>query len=301
MDEIPNLIKEFDDFDRLPEAMKIKPEVVSGLMTIITGNNKSLENMAESMDVKQELIELCLKLTNITKGSENDIENRVVEFMQSPSIAKVWSTLGIPVDVIESFLMLTFRTYNLEAPSRLLQKLNMAQHADIGFLQFLLSITNSYATLQSVGTPPMYRDTERRHVEIENLKKYMTPVCKRLAIDPDLALIGVRLRQGDFYIIEDYADYLSILLPSENIRKMAMGITGMLTLPITFKRSFGTYPEEFKADLSFESACEMICDMLNINPIVPRMMMLDDVALNLIESKYGFSRKAVSEWEFMLG
>ena len=293
VDELPNLVKEFNDFDRIPDAMKIKPQIISGLMTIIIANNKSLENMAESMHVKQELIELCLKITSITKGGEEGIASRLMEFIQSPIIAKVWSTLGIPSDTIEAFLILTFRRYNMEFPNRLLQRLNMAQHVDIPFYQFLMTLTNSYATLQSPSTKPITRDAEIRQGEITNLKKYMTPVCKRLRVDVDLALISVRLRQGDFYIIEDYQDYLNILLPNANVRKMAMGVCGFFTLPIQFTRKFGEYPEKFTHSLTFESACEMICEMLNINPIVPRMMMLDDEALNLIESKFGFSRKAV--------
>ena len=159
VDEIPNLIKALYDLDRLPEDMRVKPELVSGLITILTGNNKSLENLAETMKVDQELIELCMKIANITKLGEDNIPKQLTEFQQSPLIAKVWERLEIPVDAIDSLLTLTFRSYNIENLNRLLQKLAVIQHVDIGFLQFLLSITNSWAQLQSVLNTKLYRES----------------------------------------------------------------------------------------------------------------------------------------------
>eukprot|EP01022_Parablepharisma_sp_SALTPOND_P003655 TRINITY_DN114_c0_g1_i2.p1 TRINITY_DN114_c0_g1~~TRINITY_DN114_c0_g1_i2.p1 ORF type:complete len:1555 (+),score=215.65 TRINITY_DN114_c0_g1_i2:2808-7472(+) len=293
LDELPNLIRALHDLDRLPSEIRVKPEIISGLLTILTGNQKSLENFAELMKVDQGLIQLCLKLINITKGGEDKIEKQLLDFQQSPLLNKVWRRLGIPADVIDTFLTLTFRTYNLENPNRLLQKLSVIQHVDISFLQFLLALTNSWSSLQSPLNMPLYRGSEKRTSAIEDLKRYLTPVCKRLFIDPELALIAIRIRQGDFYIIEDYQNYLNILLPNENVRKFAMGVCGVLTLPVKFNREFNEYPDQFNHALTFEGACEMLCELLNINPIVPRIMMFDDNTLNMIEERFGMSKKAV--------
>jgi len=294
VDEIPNMIKALCDLDRIPDEMRVKPEIVSGLMTILTGNNKSLEKLAEAMKVDQGLIDLCLRLTNITRFGEDKIDKQLVEFLQSPLLGRVWEKLQIQSDVMDSLLTLTFRTYDLENPNRLLQKLGVFQHVDMSFVKFLLSIAKSYGQLQSPSNPPQYKDTEKRISAIEDLKKYMSPICKRLCIDPTLALIGIRLRQGDFYIIEDYMSYLHILLPTPNARKLAMGVTGFMTLPIQFNREFGKYPATFNHATTFEGANEMLCELLKINPIVPRMMMLDDDTLKLIENKFGMSRKVIA-------
>ena len=126
------------------------------------------------------------------------------------------------------------------------------------------------------------------------MKRYAVPVCKRLFIDSELALIAIRIRQGDFYIIEDYQSYLNILLPNEQVRKLAMSVCGIMTLPIMFNRKFDKYPDQFDHAITFEGACEMLCEMLNINPIVPRMMMFDPDTLSMIEERFGMPKKALA-------
>ena len=296
IDDIPNLIKVLNDLDRIPDEAKVDSEIISGLLTLLTGSNKSLEKLAEVLRVKQELIELCLKMTAINQGSEEDIPARLLEFQQSPLISKVWSTLGISQDTIDAFLSLTFRTYKIDNPDSIFEKLNVMQHMDQGFLMLLLSITNSWSSIRTVTDTPMNCESQKRHQDIETLQKTLKPVCKRLLIDPDLALVGVRLRQGDFYIIDDYKDYLHILLPTDEVRKMAMGVCGILTHPARFTRNLWEYPDKFEHEISFEGATEMLCELFNINPMVARMTMMDKAALNEIETTFKISKKTVKRF-----
>jgi len=293
IEDIPILIKSLIDLDRLPEEMRVKPEIISGLLAILTGNNNSLEKLAEAMKVDPGLIEVCMKISSITRHGEYDIPKYLREFLQSPLLARVWNKLKINPEIMDALLTLTFRTYNIENPNRLLQKLNMIQHVDISFAQFLLATTNSYAELQSIRMPIMSQNSERRLATIEELKKYVTPVAKKFFIDPDIALIAMRIRQGDFFIIEDYANYLHPLLPTPNARKLAMGMCGVMTLPVSFSREFDDYPDTFEFNLTFESAVEMLCDLFKINPIVARIMMMDDKALNLCQERFGMNKKVL--------
>lgn len=290
VENIPILIKRLIDLDRLPEDMRVKPEIVSGLLTILTGNNDSLEKLAEAMKVDPGLIEVCMKISSITSHGESEIPKYLLEFLQSPLLSRVWNKLKINPEIIDCLLSLSFRTFNIDNPNRLLQKLNLVENIDISFSQFLLAITDSYIELQSVKMPELSQYSERRLATIERLNKYLTPVAKKFFLDPDLALIAMRIRQGDFFIIEDYANYLHPLLPTSKARRLAMGMCGVMTLPISFKRQFYKYPDKFEYNLTFESAVEMLCDLLKINPIVARIMMLDDEALNLCAGKFEINK-----------
>ena len=174
-----------------------------------------------------------------------------------------------------------------------MQRLNVFQHVDFTFVTYLISLYQSYLYLHLPTKHAIYAESENRIIPLEALSESMKPICKELCLEHEFALIATRLRQGDIFIIQDHQDHLITLLPCENLRKLTMGICGILTLPIKFDRKFHDYPNEFHPSISFESSCEIICEMLNINPIVPRIMMLDNEALDLVEKLFHFPKKAV--------
>ena len=294
LDLIPELFKAFNDMDLVEDHLKIDPEIVNGLLIIMTNSNKSLENIADKLKVDQEIIQFCLKLGGLVRGDEDEIPKRLREFLQSPLVAKAIKSLEIPLDLLEPLLYLTFGAYQYKDLPAYLKGLNILQHVDLKFITFLISLFQSYLSLQVPYDKPLYRESEHRLIPLEHLMECLKPVCKQFNLDYELALIAIRIRQGDIFIIEDRQDYIHTLLPSENLRKFTMGVCGTLTLPIRFERKFEHYPDSFHHQATFESSCEILCEMLNINPIVPRIMMLDDEALDIVETKFGFPKKAVS-------
>ena len=70
-------------------------------------------------------------------------------------------------------------------------------------------------------------------------------------MDKDLAIIGLRLRQGDWHIIDDYSEYLAPFLPTNKVRKIAMGICGMLRCPVKFHTPLFKYPDKFHYPVNF--------------------------------------------------
>ena len=174
-------------------------------------------------------------------------------------------------------------------------RLSLAKAARIDLVTFVAALARSLKSIREAAVQGVDRASPQRRRALEELQQPLEDFCKTCAIDPHLALVSVRLRQGDFFILEDLKDTIAPLLPSPDHRKLAMGLCGLLTLPIVFKRPFGTYPTAFSEVLSFESACENVCSILHINPIVPRLAALDEGALKLVQEQFGFSRKGV-EW-----
>lgn len=196
--------------------------------------------------------------------------------------------------VINALLKLSFDRFDLSSfPHLLSNELNVAKSINPDFVSFLAAVGRSWTSINGDKTGPLGRDSELRQQRIQELLPHLETFCKKLGLDVNIALIGLRLRQGDFFILEDKAEYLKVLLPTPRVMRSAMALSGILTLPISFNRKFGEYPANFTDVLSFESASENLCSILKINPIVPRLAALDEEALNMVESKFGFSRKAV--------
>ncbi len=294
IEDLPLLLKEMSDMDRLKEHLKIPHEIIGAILTLITGKGVSMEFMASQMGVNLELIELCMKLTSITKGDLNDIGKRIASFLQAPLIRRVWKVLNIDPDRIAPLLYMSFAGFEADAVSDLMRGLNIVQHIDMGCTKFLSAMAMSWASLQTLGNYKLERDSEARMIPLEFLQAALYPVAKKFKLDPELALIGVRLRQGDFFILEDKRDYLEILLPNDNCRKVAMGMCGTFTLPIQFKHTLGDYPAKFKPHLTFEGSCELLCSMFKINPIVARLANFDNETLDYIQKHFGYSKQMMS-------
>jgi len=166
------------------------------------------------------------------------------------------------------------------------------------FASFLAAVATCYNRTQSFSSEMIAKDSEARKTAVEDLTLYLECFCSKFGIDNTLALVGICLRQGNFFILEDESSFLKTLLPNSIVTRMAMALCGILTLPIEFQQKFCNYPLLFEDSLTFENSCESLCNMLNINPILPRLAALDSKALELIEKRYNFPRRAFA-WFIM--
>lgn len=197
-------------------------------------------------------------------------------------------------NLINGLLGLTMNKFEWKAFGDIInQQLNVGSSINMEFLSLLIAIVRSWESLQWPNGLSMKRDSEGRKKSLDELRPHLEKFCKTFKIDPKLALIGIRLRQGDTFIIEDEEKYLATLLPTPKIKFAAMALCGVLTQPVAFRRKFEEYPAKFELTATFESSCEHLCDMLKINPIVPRLVAFEEEALKLVDEKFNFPRKSV--------
>jgi hypothetical protein len=113
-----------------------------------------------------------------------------------------------------------------------------------------------------------------------------------------LAIINLRIKQGDFHIINDEKEFLKGMLPNKRIRNLAMGLCGMLTNPIEFKYKPYKFSNTFKYSATFEGANEYLSDLLSLNPIIPRLVAFDLNTYEAIQDKYGIPKEIVKQTPF---
>jgi hypothetical protein len=139
----------------------------------------------------------------------------------------------------------------------------------------LISISKSYIFQNYIED---YEITEGNMKRIKNNKElttYLQPVLRKPGIEADLGIIALRIKQGDFFIIEDKASFLKPMLTTPEIRKLTMALCGFFTHPTQFKTPLPKNPHKFTKSLSFEGAIEIFAENFGINPIIPRIVNLD--------------------------
>ncbi len=146
-----------------------------------------------------------------------------------------------------------------------------------------------------------------RSAVLQELKRSLLPICSRLNFELDLAIVGIRLSQGDVLIIDEYKNYLQTLLPSDEVRNLAMSISGVLTLPPIFPRGLpwrpvdqgknvdpaNTISWQCEDGVGFGHCCDVLSALLKVNPIIPRMAFLDPYSLCLIQGQTQIPPQAV--------
>eukprot|EP00826_Nyctotherus_ovalis_P047432 TRINITY_DN5454_c0_g1_i1.p1 TRINITY_DN5454_c0_g1~~TRINITY_DN5454_c0_g1_i1.p1 ORF type:complete len:426 (+),score=115.22 TRINITY_DN5454_c0_g1_i1:57-1334(+) len=171
---------------------------------------------------------------------------------------------------------------------------SISPNVDHEFASFLTAVAACHSRTQSFSHEAAAKDSELRKAAVESLVPYLETFCGKFGIESTLALVGMCLRQGNFFVLQDESPFLKTLLPNAIVTRMAMALCGILTLPIVFQQKFAEYPLNFEDSLAFESACESLCNLLNLNPIVPRLAALDYKALELIEHRYGFPKRVLA-------
>jgi hypothetical protein len=161
-----------------------------------------------------------------------------------------------------------------------------------------MSLSKGFISIETFEKEELTKNSPIRAQISAGISRYCRPLFKSLNLDPDLALLGVRIKQGDFAIINDKAQYLLPFLPTENIKKLAMGVVGVLTAPIKFKNTLSEYPKKFAYNITFEGAVEYLADVLGINPLIARLVAFDEKAYDYIEKNYNFPKAAVKKTLF---
>jgi hypothetical protein len=110
-----------------------------------------------------------------------------------------------------------------------------------------------------------------------------------------LAIINLRINQGDFHIINDQKEFLLGMLPNKKIRRLAMGLCGTLINPIDFKYEPYKFSNIFKNSATFDGANEILSSLLSLNPIIPRLVAFDLDTYEAIQVKYGVPKEIVNK------
>ena len=156
-----------------------------------------------------------------------------------------------------------------------------------------MSFSKGYTAIKVFERSALSQDSKIRDKIASEITKHAKPLFKLLNLDSDMALLAIRIKQGDFYIIEDKAQYLLPMLPTPQIRKLAMGMCGALSSPIKYQNKINYYPPKHQYMLTFEGALELIADTLGINPLVARLVTFDMETYQAIEDRYKFPKQAV--------
>ena len=108
-------------------------------MSLMTGRGKSLEAVAIKLNIKEELVELCVRLGALAKY-EMCIENNIRELKQSPSVSMAFRHLGVQPEVIEALIKLSFNTAKSDEIPEIMERLGLKQYLDVDLTLAIASI-----------------------------------------------------------------------------------------------------------------------------------------------------------------
>ncbi len=268
----------------------LNPDYVSGLFSLMTGNCVGLEDFADKLKVRLEYLELFIKLSFFSR-SESMIDQHITDLKQSPTLGMALKYLGLPPDVIESLVRLSFNKAKYEEIHEVVDRLELKSYIDEEFMLALIAIASGQYILPRGDVPAIpSNDHSRENVHID-LHKYLRPLCARLRVDEDVAEFTINLHQGDFYFIEDRDYLIRSMLPSETIRRLCMACCGMSALRPECEYSGGIDAGSQQGRLSFQGACDILCDVLHIDPVVPELVTFNENSYNYANRH--FSKHAV--------
>ena len=255
----------------------LNPDYISGLFSLMTGRCIGLEDFAEKIKVKLEYLVLFIKLGFFSR-SEDEIDQHIRDFKQSPTLGLALKYLRIQPDIIESLVRLSFNKAKYEDIPEILGRLGLKGCVDEEFMLMLIAIASGQYMLPQ-GNEPAIPSTAPLRTELHNnLHKHVRPMCKRLRIDEDIAELAISLRQGDFYFLEDHYYLVKSLLPSPMIRDVCMACCGLVSLKVEYQHSCGVVVSSARSRLSFQGACELLCGLLHMDPIVPELVTFNEGA-----------------------
>lgn len=109
-----------------------------------------------------------------------------------------------------------------------------------------------------------------------NIASTIDKIANILHLDNEMVLLVTRLKQGDFYVIQHIDPYLNPILPTDYLKRMAMGLCGLLInrIPLCFPTQLNHYPDKFTYHCNVEGAMELMAQTLGINPLLTRMVAL---------------------------
>ena len=257
--------------------MFLNPHIVPSILGLIQGKGSiPMEELSEKIGVPLELLETCIKMSGLTI-IENKIPAKVNQLLSSPIMHKFWEVIKVSPEIIENLVNLSFNSLPLDDCEKIISIFHIKNAVDLTFFKSILSVVKSYVAIQGGSSLYLDRKSKQYTTTLEDMKVGVRAISKFVIMDESLILPLMRLRQGDFFIIEEYQRSFVALLPGKRIRELSMGISGMATLPIMFDslKKADLLKDGVDTSLTFRNAAEIVCSSLKINPIVARLASVD--------------------------
>ena len=270
----------------------INPDLVSGILSIASGKDYSIEDIADKLGIEHYVVEMFLFLANFSKG-EKPPAKILSKVANCAAFYKYCFHLQFDPKTFLKMLTLSFNLIKYEDVGELISTLQLKEIVEENFLKALMAISKSYRIGKMLEKGEVSKLSNERKQGISELQTYATPFFKMIDLNPNLAIIGIRLREGDFYILEDYKQYIQKLLPTPQTLKITQAMCGVLATPIKFFNPPNNLSNQFKYKESFEGALELMADVLGINPIVARIASFDKETYHYLEEKHGIPKGAV--------
>lgn len=245
-----------------------------------------MEELAEKIGVPLELFEVCIKMTGLTKKEEK-IQFKLNKLLTSPTMKKFWEVIQISPELIETLIQVSFNSFSVSDCEKIAGTFQIKSAIDINFLWGVFSIVKSYVAIQGGEENYLDRKSALYTSSLEEMKLGVKAMSKLVTIDENLIVPLMRLRQGDFFIIEEYQRNFVGFLPGPRIRQVAMGLAGTASLPIKFTDLNLAAMKKSGVDTSitFQNATEMLCSVLKINPIVARLAAADVGTIKILSDE----------------
>ena len=263
----------------------IDPNLIVGIISIARGKFDQLDQLASKIGIRQEIVELCVSLATFGKctGSDSKLEKKLMEIRMNPGILQAWKFLGMRADIMEEIFRLSYNRVKLEDMIDILEKLGIKQYYVDDFLLGILAIMRGRYTFPILGEEGVAENSPICKDIMIHLEKHLKPICDhKLYIDYDIAIMAIRIMQGDFFVLDDKKMYLMPFLPNSKVLDCCMGMCGMISLPVDFSNEIGHFPEMPGNKIRFDTACTILCNTLNINPILCQLVCLDGKAIQKI-------------------
>ena len=126
-------------------------------------------------------------------------------------------------------LSLVFNFVSYKDVNEVLSVLNLHEFVDGEVVQGLLAVARSFLHQDVYDKMPFSQAESIRREVNADLNEFIAPLCKTLGVDKELAIMTIRIKQGDFRILDDFETYLVPFTPKEQIRKQLMGMIGIWT------------------------------------------------------------------------
>ena len=235
-----------------------------------------MEELAEKIGVPLELLEISIKISGLTKNEEK-IPFKLNKLLTASIMRKFWEVIQISPDLIETLVNVSFNSFTLADCEKIAGTLQIRGSIDLTFLSGVFSIVRSYVAIQGGEKSYLDRKSALYASTLEDMKLGVKAMSKQIIIDENVIVPLMRLRQGDFFIIDEYIRNFVAFLPGSRIRQVSMGLAGIVTLPIKFNDLSLAAMKKGAVDTSitFQNASEMLCAPLKINPIVVRLAAVD--------------------------
>ena len=182
-------------------------------MALITGKTEiSLEELSDQIGIKQEVIELCIRLGSISKSQQTS-KTKLIEFCQSPTVLRAWKSMQLPVKLMEDLMNLSYNNYSLENLNKIISDLNLKSYVSDKMILAIASMIKSYLSVSNAINPP-FKDAPQLKASENDMQVSIKPLCQALNLDPELVLVAIRLRQGEYTILEKHSNYLCMFINS---------------------------------------------------------------------------------------